>query len=141
MKNILNAIAVFLSPVIPMLLICFFVVIVDTITGRKAARKLNEEVNSRKTRLGLVSKIITYFTVILMAYFTDYFILNEITTHYVWFDYLFTRTWAGILIWVEWTSINENIKKMRGISLNEKAVDFIKGVKKVISELMTIKQQ
>lgn len=141
MKNILNAIAVFLSPVIPMLLICFFVVIVDTITGRKAARKLNQEVNSRKTRLGLVSKIITYFTVILMAYFTDYFILNEITTHYVWFDYLFTRTWAGILIWIEWTSINENIKKMRGISLNEKAVDFIKGVKKVITELMTIKQQ
>lgn len=141
MKNILNSIAVFLSPVIPMLIICFFVVIVDTITGRKAARKLGEEVNSRKTRLGLVSKIITYFTVILMAYFTDYFILNEITTHYVWFDYLFTRTWTGILIWVEWTSINENIKKMRGISLNEKAIEFINGVKKVITELMTIKQQ
>lgn len=141
MKNILNAIAVFLSPVIPMLFICFGVVIVDTITGRKAARKEGKVVNSRKTRLGLVSKIITYFTVILMAYFTDYFILNEITTHYVWFDYLFTRTWVGILIWIEWTSINENIKTLRGYSINDKAVQFIKGVKKVITELMTIKQQ
>jgi len=141
MKNILNAIAVFLSPVIPMLFICFGVVVVDTITGRKAARKSNKEVNSRKTRLGLVSKLITYFSVILMAYFTDYFILNEITTHYVWFDYLFTRTWTGILIWVEWTSINENIKTIRGISLNEKAIEFIQGVRKVITELMTIKQQ
>jgi len=141
MKNVLNSIALLLSPVIPMLFICFGVVVVDTITGRKAARKLGKEVNSRKTRLGLVSKIITYFTVILMAYFTDYFILNEITTRYVWFDYLFTRSWTGILIWIEWTSINENIKTIRGISLNEKAVEFIQGVKKVIRELMTIKQQ
>jgi phage-related holin len=141
MKNILNAVGVFLSPVIPMLLVCFFVVVFDTITGRKAARKRNEEVNSRRTRLGLVSKIITYFSVILMAYFTDYFILNEITTHYVWFDYLFTRSWTGILIWIEWTSINENIKTIRGYSLNEKAITFIKGVKKIIGELMVIKQQ
>jgi phage-related holin len=141
MKNILNAIGVFLSPVIPMLAVCFFVIMVDTITGRKAARKRGEVVNSRRTRLGLVSKLLTYFAVILMAYFTDYFILNEITTRYVWFDYLFTRSWTGILIWIEWTSINENIKTLRGISLNEKAIIFIEGVKKVIRDLMTIKQQ
>ena len=141
MKNIWSAIGLFLSPVIPMLGVCFFIVMVDTITGRKAARKKGEEVNSRSTRLGLVSKLLTYFSVILMAYFTDYFILNEITTRYVWFDYLFTRSWTGILIWIEWTSINENIKVLRGISLNEKATIFIKGVKKVISDLMTIKQQ
>jgi phage-related holin len=141
MKNILNAIGVFLSPVIPMLAVCFFIIMVDTITGRKAARKRKEVVNSRKTRLGLVSKVLTYFAVILMAYFTDYFILNEITTRYVWFDYLFTRSWTGILIWIEWTSINENIKTLRGVSLNEKAITFIEGVKKVIRDLMTIKQQ
>ena len=141
MKNIWSAIGLFLSPVIPMIGVCFFIVMVDTITGRKAARKRNEVVNSRRTRLGLVSKLLTYFSIILMAYFTDYFILNEITTRYVWFDYLFTRSWTGILIWIEWTSINENIKVLRGISLNEKATIFIKGVKKVISDLMTIKQQ
>lgn len=141
MKNIINAIGLFLSPVIPMLAVCFFIIMVDTITGRKAARKRGEVVNSRRTRLGLVSKVLTYFAVILMAYFTDYFILNEITTRYVWFDYLFTRSWTGVLIWIEWTSINENIKTLRGISLNEKAVTFIEGVKKVIRDLMTIKQQ
>lgn len=141
MKNILNAIGLFLSPVIPMMAVCFFIIMVDTITGRKAARKRKEVVSSRRTRLGLVSKLLTYFAVILMAYFTDYFILNEITTRYVWFDYLFTRSWTGILIWIEWTSINENIKTLRGVSLNEKAVTFIEGVKKVIRDLMTIKQQ
>lgn len=141
MRNIWSAIGLFLSPVIPMLGVCFFIVMVDTITGRKAARKRGEVVNSRSTRLGLISKLLTYFSVILMAYFTDYFMLNEITTRYVWFDYLFTRSWTGILLWIEWTSINENIKVLRGISLNEKATIFIKGVKKVISDLMTIKQQ
>lgn len=141
MKNILNAIGVFLSPVIPMMAVCFFIIMVDTITGRKAARKRGEVVNSRRTRLGLVSKILTYFAVILMAYFTDYFILNEITTRYVWFDYLFTRSWTGVLIWIEWTSINENIKTLRGYSLNDKAITFIEGVKKIVRELMTIKQQ
>lgn len=141
MKNILNAIGVFLSPVIPMMAVCFFIIMVDTITGRKAAKKRKEVVNSRKTRLGLVSKVLTYFAVILMAYFTDYFILNEITTRYVWFDYLFTRSWTGILIWIEWTSINENIKTLRGVSLNERAITFIEGVKKIVRELMTIKQQ
>lgn len=141
MKNIINAIGLFLSPVIPMMAVCFFIIMVDTITGRKAARKRKEVVNSRRTRLGLVSKLLTYFAVILMAYFTDYFILNEITTRYVWFDYLFTRSWTGILIWIEWTSINENIKTLRGVSLNEKAITFIEGVKKIVRELMTIKQQ
>ena len=141
MKNILNAIGLFLSPVIPMMAVCFFIIMVDTITGRKAARKRKEVVSSRRTRLGLVSKLLTYFAVILMAYFTDYFILNEITTRYVWFDYLFTRSWTGILIWIEWTSINENIKTLRGISLNERAITFIEGVKKIVRELMTIKQQ
>ena len=141
MKNSINAIGLFLSPVIPMMAVCFFIIMVDTITGRKAARKRKEVVNSRRTRLGLVSKLLTYFAVILMAYFTDYFILNEITTRYVWFDYLFTRSWTGILIWIEWTSINENIKTLRGISLNERAITFIEGVKKIVRELMTIKQQ
>lgn len=141
MKNIINAIGLFLSPVIPMMAVCFFIIMVDTITGRKAARKRKEVVNSRRTRLGLVSKLLTYFAVILMAYFTDYFILNEITTRYVWFDYLFTRSWTGILIWIEWTSINENIKTLRGVSLNERAITFIEGVKKIVRELMTIKQQ
>ena len=141
MKNILNAIGLFLSPVIPMMAVCFFIIMVDTITGRKAARKRKEVVSSRRTRLGLVSKLLTYFAVILMAYFTDYFILNEITTRYVWFDYLFTRSWTGILIWIEWTSINENIKTLRGVSLNERAITFIECVKKIVRELMTIKQQ
>ena len=141
MKNILNAIGLFLSPVIPMMAVCFFIIMVDTITGRKAARKRKEVVSYRRTRLGLVSKLLTYFAVILMAYFTDYFILNEITTRYVWFDYLFTRSWTGILIWIEWTSINENIKTLRGVSLNERAITFIEGVKKIVRELMTIKQQ
>jgi phage-related holin len=141
MKNIWNAVGLFLTPVIPMLIITFFVCVIDTITGRKAAKKKGEEITSRKFRLGLVSKIITYFSVILMAYFTDYFILNEITTNYVWFDYLFTRFWVGVLIYIEWTSINENIKVIRGISLNEKAGQLIEGVKKVIKDLMTIKQQ
>jgi phage-related holin len=141
MKNVLNAIGVFLSPVIPMLAICFFFVLIDTITGRKAARKRGEDVNSRRTRLGVVSKLLTYFSVVLLAYFTDYYILNEITTRYVWFDYLFTRSWTGVLIWIEWTSINENIKTLRGISLNEKAISFIEGVKKIVRELMVIKQQ
>ena len=131
MKNILNAIGLFLSPVIPMMAVCFFIIMVDTITGRKAARKRKEVVSSRRTRLGLVSKLLTYFAVI----------LNEITTRYVWFDYLFTRSWTGILIWIEWTSINENIKTLRGVSLNERAITFIEGVKKIVRELMTIKQQ
>jgi phage-related holin len=141
MKNIWNAIGLFLTPVIPMLLITFFICVIDTITGRKAAIKRGEETTSRKMRLGVVSKLITYFSVILMAYFTDYFILNEITTNYVWFDYLFTRFWVGVLIYIEWTSINENIKVLRGFSINEKASQLIEGVKKVIKELMTIKQQ
>jgi phage-related holin len=141
MRNIWNAIALFLTPVIPMLAVCFMIIIIDTITGRKAAKKNKEEITSRKFRLGFVSKVITYFAVILMAYFTDYFILNEITRNYVWFDYLFTRFWVGVLIYIEWTSINENIKVIRGFSINEKAGQLIKGVKEVIKELMTIKQQ
>ena len=139
-KQFLNSIAMFLSPVIPMLLACFFIVFIDTITGRQAARKRGDEVNSRTTRLGLTSKLMIYFSIILMAYFTDYYILNEITRNYVWFDYMFSRIWVSILIYIEWTSINENIKVIKGFSINEKAVELVKGLKALVRELSSIKQ-
>ena len=141
MKSFFNSLFLFIPPVSPLFLITFLFVFIDTFTGRKKAKKLNEEITSRKTRFGIISKLITYFSVIIMAYLLDYFILNEITTHYVWFNYLFTRLWAGVLIWIEWTSINENLKVLKGYSLNDKAVQLITLLKKVISELMTIKQQ
>lgn len=141
MKNIMSYFGVFIAPVIPMLVLVFLISVIDTFTGRRAAKKNKEEITSRKLRLGIVSKLITYFSVILLAYFTDYFIINEITVKYVWFDYLFTRFWAGILIYIEYVSIDENIKVLRGYSLTEKAIQFTEGVKKVIRELMVIKQQ
>jgi hypothetical protein len=107
----------------------------------KAAKKRGEEITSRKVRLGLISKLITYFSVVVLAYIVDYFIVNEITRNYVWFDYLFTKIFTGIIIYIEALSIDENIKVVRGYSFFDKAKEFLIVLRKTIAELMRIKQQ
>jgi len=141
MKHLINIIGLFVAPLLPLILICFSFSIFDTFTGMKAAKKRGEEITSRKVRLGLISKLITYFSVVVLAYIVDYFIVNEITRNYVWFDYLFTKIFTGIIIYIEALSIDENIKVVRGYSFFDKAKEFLIVLRKTIAELMRIKQQ
>ena len=65
-------------------------------------------------------------------YLIDKFIVNEITRNYIWFDWAFTKFFASILIFIEYTSIDEKIKWIKGKGLTDRIMDFGKSLKKII---------
>ena len=122
----------FVSPLAPLALIVTLFAILDTFVGRWYAKKMNETITSRKTRIGFSRKMIAYFVVLICAYLIDQFIINEIMRNYIWFDWAFTKFFASVLIWIEYTSIDEKIKWVKGKGLTDRVVEFGKSIKKII---------
>jgi phage-related holin len=132
MKNFLLTFLAFISPIAPLALIVTLFVILDTLVGRWYASKTNQEITSKKTRLGFTRKIIPYFIVLICAYLIDRVIVNEIMRNYIWFDWAFTKFFASVLIWIEYTSIDEKIKWANGKGLTDRIVEFGKSLKKMV---------
>ena len=132
MKNFLLTFLAFVSPIAPLALIIALFAILDTFVGRWYAKKTNEKITSRKTRIGFTRKMIAYFLVLITTYLIDRFIVNEIMRNYIWFDWAFTKFFASVLIWIEYTSIDEKIKWVNGKGLTDRVVDFGRSLKKII---------
>ena len=132
MKNFLMIFTAFISPLVPLALIISLFIIIDTFVGRWYARQKGEIITSRKTRIGFCRKTLFYFLVLICVYLIDKFIVNEITRNYIWFDWAFTKFFASILIWIEYTSIDEKIKWIKGKGLTDRIMDFGKSLKKII---------
>jgi hypothetical protein len=113
-------------------LLVTFASVIDTFVGRWYARQKNEIVTSRKTRVGLMRKLIIYFTALLFCYMVDNFMINEITRNYIWFDWAFTKFIASLLIWIEYTSIDEKIKWIKGKGITDRIVEFGKSLKRLV---------
>lgn len=124
--------AAFISPLLPLALLVTFAVVIDTFVGRWYARTKKEEVTSRKTRIGLMRKLIIYFTALLFCYMVDNFMINEITRNYIWFDWAFTKFIASLLIWIEYTSIDEKIKWVKGNGITDRIIEFGNSLKRLI---------
>ena len=122
----------FISPLLPLALLVTFASVIDTFVGRWYARQKNEIVTSRKTRVGLMRKLIIYFTALLFCYMVDNFMINEITRNYIWFDWAFTKFIASLLIWIEYTSIDEKIKWVKGKGITDRIIEFGKSLKRLV---------
>ena len=132
MKQFLLAFLAFISPVLPLALLITFASIIDTFVGRWYAKKKGELVTSRITRLGLMRKLIIYCTALIFCFLVDKFMINEIARNYIWFDWAFTKFIASLLIWIEYTSIDEKIKWIKGEGITDKIVKFGRSLKSLI---------
>ena len=132
MKNFWVVFLTFVSPLFPLMLLVSIMTLIDTWVGRWYAKKQGEVITSRKTRLGLTRKLIIYFLVVFVSYLVDYTIINEIAKNYIWFDWAFTKFFTLVLLWIEYTSIDEKVKWAYGRGLTDRVVDFAKSLKKII---------
>jgi hypothetical protein len=132
MKNFIATFMVFIAPLLPLALIVTFAAIIDTFVGRWYAGQKGELVTSRKTRLGLMRKLIIYFTALLFCFLVDKFMINEIARNYIWFDWAFTKFIASLLIWIEYTSVDEKIKWIKGKGITDRIIEFGKSLKALI---------
>lgn len=153
MKNILHNfwkfIVLFLAPIAPLMLVVGIVIFADTLFGRKAAKitaikegkDVDVEVTSRKTREGLIPKLIGYQVAIITMFILDGYAINEVVLGHVPFAFLATKIVGGFLIWIEWTSMNESYKKIKGITLNELFIKYIKSLKDTVMSLIDFKKK
>jgi hypothetical protein len=131
----------FIAPLQPLMLIITLMVIFDTFVGRWYAKKKGELITSKITRKGITMKLMVYLSVIILVYLIDRNIVNEITKKYIWFDYLFTKFWTGLFVWIEYTSIDEKIRWIKGEGISEKIKRFIKSIKDMVFSFTEIKKQ
>jgi hypothetical protein len=132
MKQFLLIFLAFISPLLPLALLVTFASVIDTFVGRWYARQTNVIVTSRKTRLGLMRKLIIYFTALMFSFLVDRFMINEIARNYIWFDFAFTKFVATLLIWIEYTSVDEKIKWVKGKGITDRIIEFGRALKSLI---------
>jgi len=132
MKHYLMLFFAFVSPLLPLALLVSLFSVIDTFVGRWYARQIGEEITSRKTRKGITNKLSIYFLILITTYLIDWTIVNEITKNYIWFDWAFTKFFASLLIWIEYTSIDEKIKWVKGKGLTDRVIEFGKSLKRIV---------
>jgi hypothetical protein len=86
---------------------------------------------SRKMRMGLVPKMLVYQMIVVVLFFLDYAILNEMVNLVFHFEYLLTKAAAFVLCYIEILSIDETFEKITGKSFFQYFLDLVKTTKKV----------
>ena len=128
----------FFSPIIPLMVIVFGAILLDTVFGILRAKKLKEPITSRRMSK-IISKLVLYQIVIILAFTTEKFILSDIIGIFCAIPLIGTKLVTTVLLFIEGASINENYKAISGISIWQKAKDLIgrgKELKKDIGDLV-----
>ena len=146
------AVGFFLAPIHVLMLLVGTFIILDTLAGRwcakKQAQKLGKdvrlEVTSKKTRTGLVSKLISYQISIILLFVIDDYILNDLVKFF-WvefpIDYVVTKAMGLILIAIEIDSIDESYYKVHGVKLKDIAKKKIKSIKNLVLGIKNTKKE
>jgi hypothetical protein len=107
----LVAIYSFFAPIQVILLVIGLAIFVDTIV---AIRLTDEKFSSRRLRKGLIGKMITYESAVLLFFLIDYSMVNEMVKTVFSVDYTLTKLVGLFLASIEVVSIDEKIRVKYG---------------------------
>ena len=122
LKNLLIGIISAFSPVAPIIYTLSSVILLDFIFGICRARKLKEEITSRKMSQSL-PKILLYNSIILVLYFVDRDVLNT--------GIGLEKAAATLMIFMEMKSIDESFNLIFGYSLWNRLIESIERGKSI----------
>ena len=105
--TLLSICMAFFLPISGILIMILVLIIVDTITGIRKAKKNKETITSRKLS-AVISKLALYEITVIMFYLIDQFILNDIILIFFSVPFMLTKITALVLASIEVMSINEN---------------------------------
>lgn len=132
-------IGAFFAPAAPILMAVGLAILLDTYFGRWKSRKIGEEVTSKKTRIGLVPKSIGYCLVVLTFYMLDYAIVDEFVHFFFPISFISTKLVALVLIYIEYTSMDESYEKVKGIKLKQAFANMMKSVRTITTDIYKTK--
>jgi hypothetical protein len=138
----------FFTPFVPFVLTVGCFIICDTIAGRWSAsaraKKLGLDVRkyvtSKKTRIGVVDKLINYTFALLAVYCMDVFMVNEVVLNYIPYEFATTRIAVLVIGSFELDSIDEKYYNVHGITLRAKIKGKIKEIKAIFDKIKIFKK-
>ena len=141
LTKIMMMLTVFFAPLFMFLIAIGLAILLDTIFGRWKASSIGEKVTSKKTRHGVVSKVLTYNIVAITIFIIDNMAVNEVVLTYLPYEFILTKSVVLFLIWMEASSIDESYEEVKGYKLSDKFIDFIKTIKRNLLKLVQYKQE
>lgn len=130
----MSTLFVFFAPIKGIILLVAISTILDTAFGLWKAKALGEEITSKKLRMGLVPKLISYISVVMLVFASDVFIINEMTIGLISIVFISTKLVSLALLSVEVKSMDESFVKVKGYSFIDKFKGIIKKVKALRKE-------
>ena len=127
----MSTLFIFFAPIKGIILLVAISTILDTAFGLWKAKALGEEITSKKLRMGLVPKLISYISVVMLVFASDVFIINEITIGLISIVFISTKLVSLALLSVEVKSMDESFVKVKGYSF----IDKFKGIVKKVKDL------
>jgi len=138
--ELLAIVSSFFLPIYGILILIFFCILFDTITGIWKAKKTKTPVTSRKLS-AIISKILLYEATVMLFYLMDFYLLNDIVMTFFSVELLTTKILALVLVSVEVISINENYKAVKGIDLWASLKNLFARAKEVTSDFKNINEK
>ena len=133
--SLLLPVIVFFAPIYVMVFLVGLSTLVDTGFGIWKAKSLGEEVNSKICRKGLLPKIRSYVSIVLILFVADYYIVNELTKLFIDIEFISTKLVSLGLIVIEVKSMDESFEKVKGYSFIGKLYDNLRNIKKVKDDM------
>lgn len=116
----------FLSPIHGVLLCVGLFIMFDTVMAYWRCKIKKVEWTSKRLRVGLVPKFLSYQSIIILFFLMDKFILFEFTKMFIEVDFLMTKFLACVLIYIEYRSIDETFKIVKGKTLIQYFKEMLK---------------
>lgn len=132
--ELIKIIIVFLTPIVPLLLIVGGMILIDTVTGLLKARKRKEKITSHK--LGrVISKMLLYQLGIITFFLLEKYLLGEFIASFTSISFFLTKIVAVFFAGIELISINENLNDGFGINLFKQFKQMLLRVKEVKEDI------
>lgn len=138
--ELLAIVSSFFLPIYGILILIFFCIVFDTITGIWKAKKTKTPVTSRRLS-AIISKVLLYEATVMLFYLMDFYLLNDIVMTFFSIELLTTKILALVLVSVELISINENYKAVKGIDLWASLKNLFARAKEVTSDFKNINEK
>lgn len=133
-KTIILSIIAFFAPVYMIMMIIMIAVLADTIT---AVTLTNKKFTSKSLRTGIISKMLSYESALLLFFMIDHYMINDAMLTVFSVPYVLTKITGLFLVGIEIISIDEKIRvrfgEDKGVINRFKA--FLKSIKKIKDSL------
>lgn len=129
----------FLAPIFPLLIIVGCAIAFDSFFGILRARKLGQKITSRKLSK-MVSKMVLYESAVVLFFAIEKYILGDIIGIFTAIPLILTKLVTCTLLFIEGTSVQENLEATYGFNLWKKFKDMLARAKDVKDELEDFKE-